>query len=121
MLRVDTNNEIYLTRGDTAYIKPILKVEDEEKCNKYNPYEFQEGDTIIFRLANNNSDILIEKNCVIDLENNKATLTLLPSDTENLDPKVYFYCFELVTATDDHFTFVENARFTLGKELEKRE
>ncbi len=69
---------------------------------------------------NVNSPLLIEKDCYIDLENNTATLTLDPEDTENLDPKVYFYCMELVTVTGNHFTFVENTRFTLGKEMEKR-
>ena len=57
MLRVDTNNEIYLTRGDTAYIKPILKVEDEEKCNKYDPYEFILKNEVSSVLSSVRSDI----------------------------------------------------------------
>lgn len=120
MLKVDPNGEIYMTRGDTAYLKPNIVVEDEDIPNKFDPYEFVEGDVVNFRLANN-SKLLLEKQCDIDLENNKAILTLNPEDTENLDPKVYFYCFELVTLNGGHFTFIENTRFTLGKELETRE
>lgn len=122
MLKIEPNGETYLTRADTAFIKPIIEVEDEEKSGKFDPYVLQEGDRVIFRLAlNSNSPVLIEKDCVIDLENNKAILNLVPEDTKDLEPKVYFYCMELVTATGNHFTFVENTRFTIGKELEKRE
>ncbi len=121
MLTITPNGEIHLTRGDTAFIEPIVEIEDKEKKGKFDPYTFQDGDRVIFRMALNvNSPLLIEKDCYIDLENNTATLTLDPEDTENLDPKVYFYCMELVTVTGNHFTFVENTRFTLGKEMEKR-
>lgn len=122
MLKIEPNGETYLTRGDTAFIKPIVEVEDEEKSGKFTPYEFQENDRVIFRLAlNSNSPVLVEKDCNIDLENNKAVLTIDPEDTQDLEPRVYFYCMELVTATGNHFTFIENTRFTIGKELEKRE
>lgn len=122
MLKIEPNGETYLTRGDTAFIKPIVEVEDEEKQGKFDPYEFQENDRVIFRLAlNSNSPVLVEKDCYIDLENNKVILTIDPEDTQDLEPRVYFYCMELVTATGNHFTFIENTRFTIGKELEKRE
>lgn len=118
MLDIDYNNEIHLTRGDSAILKPIPEIEKEDQPNVFEIYEFEEGDRVIFRLANNQNTIL-EKECWIDLENNKATLILDPEDTKSLSPKVYFYCFELITVYGGHFTFVENARFTLGKELEK--
>lgn len=121
MLTITPNGEIHLTRGDTAFIEPIVEIEDKEKKGKFDPYEYQDGDRVIFRLALNvNSPLLIEKDCYIDLENNTATLTLNPEDTIGLEPKVYFYCMELVTVTDNHFTFIENTRFTIGKEMEKR-
>lgn len=117
MLTVD-RYEIHLTRGDTAYLKPFLEVEIEDQPGKFEPYEYEEGDRVIFRLASN-SKLVLEKECVIDLENNKATLTLIPEDTKNLEPKAYSYCIELVTVYDEHFTAIENGRFVLGKELEK--
>ena len=109
MLTID-KNEIHLTRGDTAFINPIPEIEvmDEngKPTGRWEVYELKDGDIIIFRLAVN-SKTLLEKECAIDLENNKATLTLNPEDT-------------LVTIDGAHFTFIENARFSLGKELEKR-
>jgi hypothetical protein len=119
MLTIDNKNEIHLTRGDTAFIKTIPEVENDEHPGKYELYEFQDGDVVVFRMAIN-SKTVFEKECFIDLEENKATLTLLPSDTEELEPRTYYYCFELITAGGAHFTYIENARFTLGKELEKR-
>lgn len=123
MLTIDNKNEIHLTRGDTAFIKTIPEVEiideNDKPTGKWKKYEFQDGDVVVFRLAINSKTIL-EKECFIDLEENKATLTLLPSDTSELEPRTYYYCFELVTAGGAHFTYIENARFTLGKELEKR-
>ena len=110
--------DIHLTRGDTAYIKPIPEVEKEDTPGVWELYELQEGDRIVFRLAVN-SKVVLEKECEIDVENNKATLTLIPEDTENLEPRAYNYCFELITVADAHFTFIENARFDLGKEIEK--
>lgn len=110
--------DIHLTRGDSAFLKPIPEVEKEDTPGVWELYELQEGDEIIFRLAINSKTVL-EKSCDIDVENNKAVLELLPEDTENLEPRAYNYCFELITAADRHFTFIENARFDLGKEIEK--
>lgn len=114
--------DIHLTRGDTAYIKAIPEVEvldeNDNPTGVWELYTFQEGDRVIFRLANS-SVTLIEKDCEIDLDKNVAVLTLTPEDTKTLEVRTYFYCLELVTAADRHFTFVENGKFTLGKELEK--
>lgn len=118
MLTID-KNEIHLTRGDTAFIKPIPEIESEYNPGVFEVYTFEDGDRVVFRLAVNSKTVL-EKECAINLEENKAVLTLDPEDTENLEPRVYYYCFELITSTGAHFTFVENARFSLGKELEKR-
>ena len=91
MLKIEPNGETYLTRGDTAFIKPIVEVEDEEKPGKFTPYEFQENDRVIFRLAlNSNSPVLVEKDCYIDLENNKAVLTINPEDTQDQQQKQLF-------------------------------
>lgn len=119
MLTIDNKNEIHLTRGDTAFIKPIPEIESEYNSGVFELYTFEDGDRVIFRLAVNSNTIL-EKECDIDFEENKAVLTLQPDDTKDLEVRTYYYCFELITATGNHFTFIENARFSLGKELEKR-
>lgn len=104
---------IFLTRGDTAFIKATPIDGDED-------YTFQDGDKVIFRLRRKagQGEIACEKECVIDFVENQAVLTLAPEDTENCEFKEYRYEFELVTADDEHFTFVADEPFTIGKELE---
>ena len=118
MIEVD-GLSIYLTRGDSAILQatPTTKDEHGEKV----PYEFSEGDKIIFRLkmkAEDSYQVVCEKECVMDYANNKAVLHLDPKDTEHCEFKKYRYELELVTASDFHSTFIENQDFTIGKELE---
>ena len=119
MLKVE-GQKIYLTRADSAIFKVIPKVKDEHGDKI--PYELQEGDSIIFRLkrkAEDNYEVICEKQCEIDVENNQAILKLVPIDTESCEFKEHRYECELVTYDDFHSTFIENQPFTIGKELEK--
>lgn len=103
--------EIYLTRADSAIIDVIVTNSDGS------PYEIQEGDRIIFRLRKDgkNSPIICEK----DANVSEMTLTLDPKDTEPCENgQDYRYEFELVTAAGIHCTFIENALFHIGVELE---
>lgn len=105
--------EIYLTRGDSGYIK-ATPIDGEED------YIFQDGDRVIFRLRRKagQGDIACEKECMIDFEQNEAVLHLVPEDTIDCEFKEYRYEFELVTSEDEHYTFVADEPFTIGKELE---
>lgn len=110
---------IYLTRGDNAEIsvtaKTLIGTTEED-------YEFQEGDRVIFRIGlKPGQDVALAKECVVDLEENVAVLYLEPDDTWGLQFKVYRYEFELVTAGDEHYTFIVDQPFEVGKEIEKRE
>lgn len=118
MLEVD-GKDIYMTRGDSGVIQVIPKVKDAN--NERVCYTFEDGDRVIFRLklkAEDSSAIICEKDCIIDLENNKAFLKLVPEDTEHCEFKKHRYEFELVTSDDFHCTFIEDQPFTIGKELE---
>lgn len=106
---------ITLTRGDTAYIRFIPQVKNEQ--GRFVDRELEEGDTVIFRIKT--SPDVFEKQCFIDYGGNRVVLNLVPSDTENLEFKTYYYEVELVTKYDEHFTFIENQRFTIGKEIEQ--
>lgn len=119
MLKVE-GQKIYMTRADSAKLKVIPKVKDEEGVKI--PYVLQNGDKIIFRLkrkAEDDYDVICEKECEIDVENNQALLKLVPIDTESCEFKEHRYECELVTFDDFHSTFIENQPFTIGKELEK--
>lgn len=113
MLNIDNRQNITLTRGDTAYIDVTgLKNKDGTV------YTFVEGDMVYFRLKGSET---IEKQLVIDLLNNKATLTLEPEDTESLNFTSYKYEMELVTSIGEHFTFIADRTFIIGLELEDHE
>lgn len=109
MLRI-IGQDIYLTRGDTAYLQLIPKLQNKEL------YVLKQGDEVKFRLRD--GSFIFEKDCAIDLDNNTAKLTLLPEDTASLKFKIYHYECELVTAEDEHFTFIADRQFTIGKELD---
>jgi hypothetical protein len=103
--------EIHLTRADTAIIDVTITNSDGT------PYEVQEGDRVVFRLRKDgkSSPIICEK----DADMLSMTLTLEPEDTEPCENgKDYRYEFELITASGMHCTFIENAIFHIGVELE---
>ena len=111
MLVIDKQNNITLTRGDTAYI-------DIDNFIDYdgNTYYLQEGDRMFFRLRTTKQ--LLTKEMVVDWENNIATLIIEPRDTIPLPVAAHRYEIELVTIDDEHFTFVANKIFTIDKEQE---
>ena len=112
MLEIDKDNNIKLTRGDTAYINldPLINSDGTV-------YEFQEGDKIYFRLRTNTYRLLT-KELEIDLSTNTATLSIDPLDTANFPLGVHKYELELVTVLNEHFTFIANKKFILDRELE---
>lgn len=111
MLEIDKQNNILLTRGDTAYIdfEDFIDIDG-------NPYELQENDTIYFRLRT--SKVLLTKTLSIDLENQTATLLIEPKDTINLPMTTHKYEVELVTHQNQHYTYIADKNFTIGKEQE---
>ncbi|MBQ3455174.1 MAG: hypothetical protein IJG36_01935 [Synergistaceae bacterium] len=109
MFYVDSNT-IYLTRGDSANITITIKDSEGED---YTPVT---GDKIYFRLKKNvfgKSLILVK-----EIDTSTLTLALVPADTANLNFASYRYEIELVTASGDRFTVIENGEFVIGVELE---
>lgn len=112
MLTIDKDNNIFLTRGDTAYIKILEFIKDDGDI-----YYLQDGDAIYFRMRTTNNRIL-SKELVIDFENNTALLTFIPDDTIYLPITKNKYEIELVTNIGEHFTFIANKNFEIGPEQE---
>ena len=103
--------DIHLTRADTAVIDVTITNSDGT------PYEVQEGDKIIFRLRKDSRSI--PTICEKEVDMQTMALTLNPEDTERCENgKDYRYEFELITASGMHCTFIENALFHIGIELE---
>jgi hypothetical protein len=111
MLEIDKQNNILLTRGDTACIdfEDFIDIDG-------NPYKLEENDQIFFRLKT--SRVLLTKSLSIDLSAQTATLLIEPRDTINLPMATHKYEIELVTHEDKHYTFIADKNFTIGKEQE---
>lgn len=104
---VITNDDIVLTRGDSADI--IVNITNANG-DAYTPAE---GDVILFTLKKNceTSDIIIQKPLV------NSIITLLPSDTEDLPYGTYYFDVQLTTAGDDVYTVVAPHKFIIDKEV----
>lgn len=109
MFEVDSNNNIYLTRGDTGIFTVNLF-----DCDG-NPYTPEPGDTIRFAMAKKfgaSSDVLVNKEFPADT----LTLEIQPQDTKSLAFGDYVYDIEL-TDTSGHVSTVIIAKIQLTKEV----
>lgn len=118
MLIVDKFGNITLTRKDTAYLKVIPQIQDED-TKEFSDYIMEEGDRVVFRIQRERD--VFEKDCQVDLETNSVVLTLVPDDTASLDIRTYYFEFELITSRGEHFTFIAKKRITMDKEIEANE
>ena len=109
MLEV-SENRIYLTRGDSAYITISLK------DNTGADYEPVAGDKIYFRLKKGvfGDGLLLVK----EIDPATLRLELTPEDTSHLEFTTYRYEIELATSNGDRYTVIENGEFVVGVELE---
>lgn len=110
MLKV-TNNQIYLTRGDTAVLQLDIK-------NLDGRFYDSTQDQVIFRLKSStaSSKYLLEK--PLEQSNNEVVLRLTEKDTCDLPIIKARYEIEVVTSQDEHYTVIENELFEIGPELE---
>ena len=115
MLVID-GQHIHMTRGDAGYIDLLPRIKDP-RTGAYVERILEEGDSMVFKMRIND-EVVLTKTCDIDLERNVAQLTFLPSDTENLEFKTYFYEIRFISAHNEPYTCVEWQKFTIGKEVE---
>lgn len=104
---VITNDEVILTRGDSADI--IVNITDANG-DIYTP---DVTDVIKFTLKKNceTSDIIIQKTLV------NSVISLLPADTKDLPYGTYYFDVQLSTAAGDVYTVVSPHRFIIDKEV----
>lgn len=108
MLAIDENNNITLTRGDSASISVALKNPD----GTY--YNLQSGDELLFTVKYNciTEDIIIQKDISTD-----AIINLIPSDTKDLLYGEYFYDVQLTRANGSVNTVIPPRDFIVAKEV----
>lgn len=114
------DNDIFLTRGDTADISIDIVL-----CNKetHESYEIQPTDRIIFRMKRRerSDNYLIEKEVALiqdDEDNIYAVLHLEPEDTLHVPFGKNRFELELITEDDQHYTIIADHMLVVGKELE---
>ena len=93
------NNNIYLTRGDTAY----LQVD-------YDGYEVKEGDIVKFSVKKNFNDEDYAFQLVMPAN---QVFNIIPSDTKNLTFGNYYYYVELQTTMGEIFTVMGGVFYLL--------
>lgn len=108
MLSIKDSN-IYLTKGDTAYLKVVLvrRVND----NTYD-YEINNGDKLVLIIKKN----VVDEDVVIQKEINAREIFKFEStDTSELQPGKYYYEVKLTNDKDEVFTVVPLSSFYLER------
>lgn len=122
MFKIDDENKITLTRGDTARATVAI-MEKAGECDLV-PYVPQEGDVITFAVKRNeyigvrythlkDAEPLIKKTVPIDT----MTLELTPEDTKDLGFGTYLYDIEITMADGTVDTFIEDALLDITTEV----
>lgn len=104
-----SDNEIRITRGDTA------KIDLEIKDSNGDPYVREEGDVVKFTVKAAPTDLQYVIQKTIDEEN---TFTIEPEDTAKLNYGVYFYDVQVTLAKDDSVcTIITPSQFIVEEEV----
>ncbi|MBQ9075098.1 MAG: hypothetical protein IJY32_03945 [Mogibacterium sp.] len=98
MLRIDKNNNLKLTRGDTLTLKCTPLVADEETGEK-TEYEPQEGDTFRFAISKGyEGEVAYQLMCETPIELGTWLATIAASETKKLNYETYNYDCEVTHA-----------------------
>ena len=109
MLYVDKNNNIRLTRGDTA--KFVLYRHNESIRE---PYNILSSDTLTMTIKDSIHD---GEPCVQKTITGSNAFHILPSDTSDLNFGKYIYDIQPTTSAGDVYTIVEPSTFELMEEV----
>lgn len=108
MLRIE-DGAIYLTKGDTAYLKVNLAFDDGTE------YEVQEGDTLTLSVKPDTKD---ETPYVFTKTVKPGeTFEIKPEDTKEQEVGSYYYDVQLNTSIGEIFTVIEPTRFYIRNEV----
>lgn len=109
MLKVTSNGDISLTRGDTAWLTVPLTLEDSGE-----PYEMQEADTLTLSVKKTvkDTEFAFQKVAV-----GSNTFHIRPNDTADLEFGKYKYDVQLDTESGDVFTVIDTSTFEVLTEV----
>ena len=105
MFRIDDENVITLTRGDTCAFDVEIKTDSGAT------YIPQEGDVVTFTVKKDTktSDIIIQKT--------GSTVVLNPADTHSLKYGSYLYDVTLTTSSQAVYTIITPTEFIIAEEV----
>lgn len=95
MLQIKNNRDLWITRGDDAY----LDLEVKQQTFPYDNYELQEGDSAILTVRRSREqDIEGDNPILIQIPLVNGNFHISPKDTESLDFGNYTYDVQLTFA-----------------------
>ena len=108
MLKIQSNGDIELTRGDTARL--TVSVTDNQK----QPYTVKEDDVLTLTVKKDYKDTeaLIEKEII-----GSNTFHIEPKDTKELEFATYKYDVQITTADGDNYTVIDDKKFKIANEV----
>lgn len=103
-----TENEVFLTRGDSADLEVIIYDLDGEI------YSLQTGDKLEFTMKYNciTDSVLITKDITTD-----STIHIIPEDTSELAYGGYWFDVQLTMASGKVYTVIAPHKFNITKEV----
>ena len=106
MYEIDSDNNIFLTRGDTCVLKLAVTDSDDQ------PYDYS-NDTVQLTVKSSTytNVVLIQKNISGD------SFVIEPSDTSNLAYGKYVYDVQIITPSNQVYTVITPAEFNVCNEV----
>lgn len=103
MLQIKTNRDIWMTRGDDAY----LDLEIKQQTFPYENYELQEGDYAILSVRRSKEESKEDSNpLLIQIPLIDGNFHISPENTESLDFGNYIYDVQLTLANGNVNTII---------------
>lgn len=106
-MRIDSNNNIRMTRGDSESITV--------SCEQW-PFENGDEIRLTVRKSKHNSEKVMEKR-VTEFVDGKAIIEIQPADTSHMEFRDYIYDIQMKRADGTVKTIVKPATFTISLEV----
>lgn len=105
MLLIDNENNIMLTRGDTAVLNLEVTIDGEA-------YDYS-NDLVQFTVKKNT----VTDSIIIQKTFSGSSVTIEPEDTENLDYQTLKYDVQVITQSGKVYTVIPPRNFTIAEEV----
>ena len=109
MLKILSNGDIHLTRGDTAKIQVDI-INDLDN----NPYILENEDILEFSVKLRITD---EEPIIYKKLQGTSEIYILPEDTKNLSFIEYYYDIQLTTSSGDIYTIIGPCKLKILAEI----